>query len=261
MNESYICQRILLTNDDGINAPGMAILERVASLLAPEVWVVAPERDQSGTSQSVSLHSPLRLFSYGSQRFGVSGTPADCVALACSELMKDSPPDLLLSGINRGANIGVETIFSGTVGAAMTGLLLGVPSIALSQFCPDKNNIPWETAETAAPNVIRTLMLAGWPDDVCLNINFPNVKPDQLQPLTVTKQGRGHLDGINAIAQTDPRKIPYFWLALQHLTHSDAEQTEMMALIKGAISVTPLRFDRTHEVCFNDLQQKIANNG
>ena len=138
--------RVLLTNDDGIDAPGMAVLEEVARELAREVWVVAPEHDQSGTSHSVSLHAPLRLSRRGERRFGVAGTPGDCVVMAVRHLMVDAPPDLVLSGVNRGANLGVETVFSGTVGAAMTALLLGLPAIALSQAFSQREPVRWERA-------------------------------------------------------------------------------------------------------------------
>ncbi|WP_058911420.1 5'/3'-nucleotidase SurE [Entomohabitans teleogrylli] len=258
MNEAFVCQRILLTNDDGINAPGMAVLEKVAARLAPEVWVVAPLHDQSGTSHSLSLHHPLRLTQTGERRFAVSGTPGDCVALACGHLMKGTPPDLLLSGINRGANLGVETMFSGTVGAAMTGLLSGIPSIALSQAYIKRSQVPWETAAAAAPQVIRTLVETGWRHNVCLNVNFPAVAPDQLQPLTVTRQGHGYLENVQVTPRTDPRANDYFWLSLQHTDRPDSPHTEAMALSRGQIAVTPLQFDRTHEEYFSELQQKIT---
>ena len=147
-------ERVLLTNDDGIDAPGLAVLEAVAAELADEVWVVAPEHDQSGTSHSISLHSPIRISQHGERRFGVLGTPGDCVVMAVRHLMRDAAPTLVLSGINRGANLGVETMFSGTVGAAMTGLLLGLPSIALSQTFSDRDNVRWNTARELAPDVI-----------------------------------------------------------------------------------------------------------
>ena len=120
--------RILLTNDDGIDAPGLAILEEIAAELAREVWVVAPEHDQSGVSHAISLHHALRVPQRGERRFGITGTPGDCAVMGICHLMKDAPPELLLSGVNRGLNLGMETVFSGTVGGAMTGMMLGVPS-------------------------------------------------------------------------------------------------------------------------------------
>ncbi|CAP55927.1 5'/3'-nucleotidase SurE [Gluconacetobacter diazotrophicus] len=129
---NFAAKRILLTNDDGIDVPGLQVLEQVAAMLSPEVWVVAPEHDQSGTSHALSLHDPLRISEKGVRRYAVLGTPGDCVVMGVWHLMAGQGPDLILSGVNRGANLGIETVFSGTVGAAMTGMLLGIPSIALS---------------------------------------------------------------------------------------------------------------------------------
>ena len=143
--------RILLINDDGIEAPGLAILERIAGELAREIWVVAPEHDQSGVSHAVSLHHPIRATERGRRRWAVTGTPGDCVVMALSHLMRGMPPQLLLSGVNRGVNLGIETVFSGTVGGAMTGMMLGIPSIALSQAWSDRDQVPWATAATLAP--------------------------------------------------------------------------------------------------------------
>lgn len=127
--------RILITNDDGIEAPGLAVLEWIAGELAREIWVVAPEHDQSGVSHAVSLHHPVRISERGIRRYAITGTPGDCAVMGVSYLLPE-PPQLLLSGVNRGANLGLETVFSGTVGGAMTGMLLGIPSIALSQPGP-----------------------------------------------------------------------------------------------------------------------------
>ena len=130
---SRLLSKVLLTNDDGFDAPGLRTLAEVAEELAEEVWIVAPNHDQSGTSHSLSLHTPLRVSHKDERRYSVSGTPGDCVVMAVRHLMMSGRPDLILSGINRGANLGIETVLSGTVGAAMTGLLLGIPSMALSQ--------------------------------------------------------------------------------------------------------------------------------
>ncbi|MDN2609810.1 5'/3'-nucleotidase SurE [Klebsiella pneumoniae] len=163
----FICNTLLLTNDDGFDAPGLKILEKVCQRLAKEVWVVAPACDRSGTSQSLSLHTPLRFRQKGVHRYVVEGTPADCVAMAVRHLMIDSPPDFILSGINRGANIGNETIFSGTVGAAMTGVLLGFRAIALSQYFNNRHNIHWDTAEHASEIVLKYLIQGRWDYGTC----------------------------------------------------------------------------------------------
>src|SRR5712691_3638553 len=157
-----VLDRILITNDDGIDAPGLEVLERIAGELAREVWIVAPEHDQSGVSHAVSLHHPIRVSERGSRRYAVSGTPGDCAVMGVCHLMVGAAPDLLLCGVNRGANLGMETVFSGTVGGAMTGMMLGVPSIALSQAWTDREQIRWPTAAALGPGVIRQLLAIGW---------------------------------------------------------------------------------------------------
>ncbi|WP_420991647.1 5'/3'-nucleotidase SurE [Cupriavidus sp. 30B13] len=253
-----LLERVLLTNDDGIDAPGLAVLEAVAATLAREVWVVAPEHDQSGTSHSISLHAPLRFSQQGERRFGVTGTPGDCVVMAARHLMADAPPTLVLSGINRGANLGLETVFSGTVGAAMTGMLLGIPSIALSQAFTDRNNVRWETARALAPEVIRRLLAAGWSNQACLNVNFPDVAPEAAGPLTVTRQGAGLVKDIAVRAHVDPRGIPYHWLQFSRGPRPDLPDSEAMVVGSGGISVTPLRFERTDEEAAQGLARELA---
>ncbi|MGE0418401.1 MAG: 5'/3'-nucleotidase SurE, partial [Acetobacteraceae bacterium] len=180
--------RVLLTNDDGIDAPGMAVLEEIAAQVAREVWVVAPEHDQSGQSHAISLHHALRVSDRGNRRYGVTGTPGDCAAMGICHLMKDHPPTLVLSGVNRGLNLGLETVFSGTVGGAMTAMMLGVPAIALSQAFADRNNVPWNTARTLGADVVRRLWAMGWGKDACLNVNFPPLPPEQAGEMTLARQ-------------------------------------------------------------------------
>jgi 5'-nucleotidase len=257
-----VIERVLLTNDDGIDAPGLAVLEEVAATLAREVWVVAPEHDQSGTSHSISLHAPLRFFRRGERRFGVSGTPGDCVVMAVSHIMADAPPTLVLSGINRGANLGVETVFSGTVGAAMTGMLLGIPAIALSQAFTDREAVRWETAKALAPGVIRRLLTAGWSKQACLNVNFPDVPPESAGPLTCSRQGAGLVRSINVVPRVDPRGLTYHWLQFNRGTHQDPPGSETAIVASGGIAVTPLQFERTNETAFNELSadlEKLQN--
>jgi 5'-nucleotidase len=249
--------RVLLTNDDGIDAPGLAALEAVAAELADEVWVVAPEHDQSGTSHSISLHSPLRVSRQGDRRFGVAGTPGDCVVMAVRHLMVDHPPTLVLSGINRGGNLGVETMFSGTVGAAMTGLLLGLPSIALSQTFTDSKKVRWDTARALAPGVIRRLLDVSHAEPVCLNVNFPDVDAAAAGPLSVTRQGPGLVQGINVLPNVDPRGIDYFWMRFQRGPRENGPDTETAVVAAGGISVTPLAFERTDERAFTVLADAL----
>ncbi|CAM2156420.1 5'-nucleotidase SurE 1 [Pararobbsia alpina] len=245
--------RVLLTNDDGIDAPGLAALEAVAAEIAEEVWVVAPEHDQSGTSHSISLHSPLRVSQQGERRFGVAGTPGDCVVMAVRHLMLDAPPTLVLSGINRGGNLGVETMFSGTVGAAMTGLLLGLPSIAMSQTYRDPNRVRWDTSRALAPDVIRTLLAISHDAPTCLNVNFPDIDAADAGPLTPTRQGVGLIKSVNVLREVDPRGLPYHWLQFEREKRENAPDSETTVVASGRISVTPLHFDRTAEGTFDTL--------
>jgi 5'-nucleotidase len=253
-----VVERVLLTNDDGIDAPGLAVLEAVAATIAREVWVVAPEHDQSGTSHSISLHSPLRFSRQGERRYGVGGTPGDCVVMAVRHLMLAAPPTLVLAGVNRGANLGVETVFSGTVGAAMAGMLLGLPSIALSQVFTDREAVRWETARTHAPAVIRKLLATGWSEQACLNVNFPDVAPDAVGPLALTRQGAGLVRRIDVVARTDPRGFDYHWLKFHREARTDSADSEAEIVAAGGISVTPLQFERTSETALSDLADRFS---
>ncbi|MPW20514.1 5'/3'-nucleotidase SurE [Paraburkholderia sp. CNPSo 3157] len=250
--------RVLLTNDDGIDAPGLAVLEAVAAELADEVWIVAPEHDQSGTSHSISLHSPLRVSRQGERRFGVVGTPGDCIVMAVRHLMREAPPTLVLSGINRGGNLGVETMFSGTVGAAMTGLLLGLPSIALSQTFTDRESVRWDTTRALAPGVIRQLLAIEHDAPVCLNVNFPDVDASAAGPLTPTRQGVGLVQDIEVLPQVDPRGLEYHWLRFQRGPRDNAPDSETAVVASGRVSVTPLYFDRTDENTYAKLAASLS---
>lgn len=257
MASSHRFGRVLLTNDDGIDAPGLKVLERIASQLADEVWVVAPLLDQSGTSHSLSLHAPLRLSYHGTRRFAVTGTPGDCIAVALGHLLSHDKPDLILSGVNRGANLGTETVFSGTVGAAMTGLLFGIPSIALSQAFTDRAAVPWGNAITHGPIVIEKLMSLKWPADVCLNVNFPSCAPDDVLPLKITRQGRGRLEEVSVRSGNDPRGLQYHWLQLERHQRPDDSGTETAENLAGHITATPLQFERTH-VTANSMFDQVS---
>jgi len=254
----FVVDRVLLTNDDGIDAPGLAALEAVAASLAREVWIVAPNHDQSGTSHSISLHAPLRVAEHGPRRFGINGTPGDCVVMAVRHIMRDTPPELVLSGINRGGNLGLETVFSGTVGAAMTVMLLGIRSIALSQVFTDRAAVKWQTARALAPDVIRRLLAAGWTDGACLNVNFPDVEPDAAGPLVVSRQGMGLVNAIDVRAHVDPRGIPYHWLQFSRGPRADVDDAEAMVVARGAIAVTPLRFERTDDEAAAQLSAALG---
>src|SRR5437773_5276184 len=166
--------RILVTNDDGINAPGLKVLEKIARQLSRDVWVVAPEVEQSGAAHSLTLRRPLQIRRVSPRRFAVDGTPTDCVLLAVNRLVEGRRPDLVLSGVNRGSNLGEDVTYSGTIAAAMEGTLLNLPSIALSQTYQDRDTVSWDTALRHGTALIRRLCAIGWPQDVLINVNFPN---------------------------------------------------------------------------------------
>jgi 5'/3'-nucleotidase len=252
--------RILLTNDDGIHAPGLAVLERVAAKLSDDVWVVAPETEQSGASHSLTLHHPLRLRPVGHQRYAALGTPTDCVALGVLEVLKDKRPDLVLSGINRGSNIADDVTYSGTVAGAMEGTVLGVPSIALSQAYasgPDRR-APWDTAEQHAPDLIRRLVAFGWPAEVLININFPDVAPDAVTGIEVTVMGRRDQSLLYIDARVDTRQVPYYWLGFKRRPGKPGDGTDMKAMERGSISVTPLHLDLTHREALRDVRHALT---
>jgi 5'/3'-nucleotidase len=252
-----VLDRILLTNDDGIDAPGLAVLERIAAELAREVWVVAPEHDQSGVSHAVSLHHPIRIAQRGLRRWAVTGTPGDCVVMAVSHLMKASAPQLLLSGVNRGANLGIETVFSGTVGGAMTGMMLDIPAIALSQAWTDRAHVRWDTAATLGPPIVRRLWEIGWSAGTCLSVNFPDLPPDEVGPLTLARQGAGSVQGMDVEARTDPRGLTYYWVGFRRGERDQGPESDIEALNAGRITVTPLRYDRTDDEAYAILGRSL----
>lgn len=256
--DAPLFERALLTNDDGIDAPGLAVLEEIAAQLAREVWVVAPATDQSGTSHSLSLHSPLRLAHFGPRRFSVNGTPGDCVAMGLRHVMREAPPDVVLSGVNRGANMGRETVFSGTVGAAMTAMLFGVKGIALSQVFTDRDNVPWDSSRHLAPGVIRRVMAMDWDGDACLNINFPPCRPEEAGPMVLTRQGRGVLGGAEVVTGRDPRGLDYHWLQLTRGGVEDVEDSEWLAIRARKVAVTPLCFERTNLETLARMRQQMG---
>jgi len=255
---SHLLSKVLLTNDDGFDAPGLRTLAEVAEELADEVWIVAPNYDQSGTSHSLSLHSPLRVSQKDERRYSVSGTPGDCVVMAVRHLMGSGGPDLILSGINRGANLGIESVFSGTVGAAMTGLLLGIPSMALSQAFSDRNAVRWDMARALAPKVIRQFANGAWSQGSILNINFPDVPVGEVASIELTTQGTGLMEDVEVISGIDPRSLEYHWLRLRRSTREDAAGSETFAIRRGRVSVTPLQFERTNQAILASLQAALS---
>jgi len=249
--------RILVTNDDGIHAPGLDACARIASTLSDDVWVVAPEFDQSGVAHSLSLSDPLRLRQVGERRFAVKGTPTDCVIMAVRHMLVDEPPTLILSGVNRGQNIAEDVSYSGTVAGAIEGTILGIPSIALSQaFGPTtRDNPSYITAETHAPDVIRTLLKEGIPTGIVINVNFPDREPQDVQGIAVTAQGKRDQRLMRIDERKDGRGNAYFWIAFERRVFDTVPGSDLRALDEGRISVTPLRVEQTDEPFMTRLAQ------
>lgn len=249
--------RILLTNDDGIHAEGLVALENIARALSDDVWIVAPEFEQSGASRALTLSDPLRVRRIAERRWSVIGTPTDCVMLAVRELIDGPAPDLVLSGVNRGQNIAEDVTLSGTVAGAIEGMALGIPSIALSQAMlafHDEVKAYWETAETYGPGIVRRLLEVGWPDDVIMNVNFPSVPPDEVKAVEVTRQGFRDTHIRTFDKRTDLRGRDYYWMGFSGQLSKPAEGTDLKAVYEGRISVTPLHIDLTHMETVNTLK-------
>lgn len=238
-------KRILISNDDGINAPGIAILERIAHALSDDVWVIAPEEEQSGAGHSLTLTKPLRIRKLEEKRWAVAGTPTDCIMLAVNKIMADHLPTLILSGINRGGNLAEDVTYSGTVSVAMEGTLVGIPSIALSQCIRPNERTKWATAEQYATDVIKSLLSAGWPKDVLMNINFPAFSPGEIKGVKVTEQGRREMVGVGIEERIDPRGFKYYWLGLGRDVGTPGQQTDVKSVREKWISVTPIKMDMT----------------
>ncbi len=242
--------RILVTNDDGIHAEGLNVCEKIARSLSSDVWVVAPEFDQSGVAHSLSLNDPLRLREVGERHYAVRGTPTDCVIMGVRYLLRDKGPDLVLSGVNRGRNAGEDVIYSGTIAGAMEAAVLGIPSLALSQSYKSRSGQPpyWETSLKFAPDIIRRVLDKGMPHDVLINVNFPDCRPEEVKGVAVTAQGRRRQERLHIDERTDGRGNPYYWIAYARQSFVPAaDGTDLAALDNRRVSVTPLKLDMTDD--------------
>jgi 5'-nucleotidase len=238
--------RILVTNDDGIHAPGLKVLERIARSLSNDVWVVTPESEHSGASHALTLRRPLQIHHLGKRRFATSGTPTDCVLLAVNHLVEGKRPDLVLSGVNRGANLGEDVLYSGTVAAAMEASMLGIPAIAMSQVRIGEV-LHWKTAEKFGAEIVRRLVAIEWPDDLLMNVNFPPVPPEKVTGIVVGAQGR-RTSEVQVVKGKDPFQRDVLWVG--DFTNDDPEDShsDLAVIGRNAIAITPLHFDLTQGV-------------
>lgn len=248
--------RILLTNDDGIHAPGMAVLERIAAQLSDDVWVCAPAEEQSGAGHSLTLHQPVRLHQHGERRFSVTGTPTDSVNLGLRKLFADKKPDIVLSGVNNGENLGDDVTYSGTISAAMEAALGGIPAIALSQALRGAGH-EFSATEGWAEKVIRPLLDAQLPRRTVVNVNFPALASEDVKGVRVVRQGFHDYERGSLIEGVDPRGRPYFWFGLHDLEHTLDHGTDLEAVSAGYIAVTPLHLDLTHHASLGLLADRF----
>jgi len=245
--------RILLTNDDGIFAPGLKVLEEIAAQFSDDVWVCAPHEEQSGAGHSLSLNAPVRLHKHDERRFSVTGTPTDAVTLGLRTVL-DAKPDLILSGVNRGANLADDITYSGTVSAAIEGALAGVRSIALSQVLKrGAEHEQFSATRDWAAKAIAPLLDAPLPDRTLVNVNFPPILADQVAGIRAVRQGFHDYSRGSVVEGKDPRGLPYYWFGLHAIEHTLDHGTDLEAIDEGFVSVTPLQLDLTHHASLDAL--------
>jgi 5'-nucleotidase len=241
--------RILVTNDDGINARGLKVCEEIARKISDDVWVIAPEHDQSGVSHSLSLNDPLRLRQLGERHYAVKGTPTDCVIMGARHVLPE-PPDLVLSGVNRGRNAAEDVLYSGTVAGAKEAAVLGIPAFALSQAYTSANKAEpyWQSAIDHAPGIIERVLKQGIPRDVLVNVNFPDCPTGAVRGISVSAQGKRDQQLLHIDARHDGRGNPYYWIAYARgVRPTGRDGTDLAALTDNRIAVTPLRLDLTDQ--------------
>ncbi len=252
--------RILLTNDDGIYAPGLKVLEAIARELSDDIWVVAPMEEQSGAGHSLTLSRPVRVRRHDDRRFSVSGTPTDAVMMALGVCMDGLKPDLILSGVNRGANLAEDVTYSGTVSAAMEGTLAGYKSIALSQVYAREgmgDSVPFAAAEAWEARVLRPLINASMPPRTLINVNFPALAPETVRGVKVVEQGFHDYGRAKIVKGTDPRGYPYYWFGLGGSEQTPGHATDLEAIVEGYVTVTPLHLDLTHYASIPVLDEAL----
>ncbi len=253
--------RILLTNDDGIHAPGLVVLEAIARKLSDDIWICAPSEEQSGAGHSLTLTRPVRLREHDSRRFSVSGTPTDAVTMALRKLLP-APPDLILSGVNRGANLGDDVTYSGTVAAAMEGALAGIRSIALSQVYAAEgmaDRVPFDAAAHWGEQVLRPLLGVPFAPRTLVNVNFPPLTADKVSGIRVVRQGFHDYARGSLVEGTDPRGYAYYWFGLHGIEHTPGHATDLEAIADGFIAVTPLQLDLTHQASLDAMRARYPS--
>jgi 5'-nucleotidase len=251
--------RILISNDDGIHAEGLKVIERIARKLTDDVWVVAPLTEQSGVGHALTYRDPLRLVEITPRRYTVNGTPADCVILAIEKLLKNHLPDLVLSGINHGENVAESLTHSGTVAVAMEATLYGVPAISLSLATKEASPLYWESPEHFGPDLIRKLLVGIWPPHTFMNVNFPHLPINKIQGIRAVRQGKRSAPS-HMVECIDPRGRPYYWVGIMREEENAVKESDIWALQQGNITVTPVHMDMTNYAILKNLNAELSSN-
>lgn len=252
--------RILLTNDDGIRAPGLVVLEQIARQFSDDIWICAPDEEQSGMGHALTLTKPVRLRQHDERRFSVTGTPTDAVTLGLRKVM-DGPPDLILSGVNRGANLADDITYSGTVSAAIEGALADVRSVALSQVYAREgmgDDVPFGAAIEWGAKVLGPLLETPLPKRTLVNVNFPALPADEVKGIRIVRQGFHDYSRGTVVEGRDPRGYKYYWFGLEAIEHTLDHGTDLEAIDEGYISVTPLHLDLTHHASLGALADRYG---
>ena len=250
---------ILVSNDDGINSEGIEALGDALSHLG-EVYTVAPDRDQSASSHSLNLTRPLRIEEISERKFSVDGTPTDCVNLAVNGILANAnrKPDIVVSGINMAANMGDDITYSGTVSAAMEATLMKIPAIAVSLAA--KRNFMFETAAYYARLTAEFVLKSGLPENTLLNVNVPNLPLEKIKGIQVTRQGKRVYEAP-IVENTDPRGKKYYWIGGNELDSLRIKNSDIVSVLDGYVSVTPIKLDMTNYEYLEELQKKLRNHG
>ncbi|MFV1951277.1 MAG: 5'/3'-nucleotidase SurE [Nitrospinota bacterium] len=243
---------ILVSNDDGINSLGLLVLSKSLKKLG-EVYVVAPDRERSAASHSLTLHKPLRVDKVAGKMFSVDGTPTDCINLAINSILPRRPA-LVVAGINKGENLGDDVTYSGTVSAAMEGTLLNIPSIAVSMISKPGRTFKFEMAAAALVKIARYILKDGLPEDTLLNINVPLVK--KVKGVKVTRLGKRIYDDA-VVEKRDPRGKKYYWIGGNELRWEGGEGTDFHAISRGYVSITPIHLDLTNYDSLKELDNLV----
>lgn len=253
--------RIMVTNDDGIHAPGLTVLEEIARELSEDVWISAPASEQSGASRKMTFTEPILVTRHDKQRFSVRGTPSDACFLGLHDLLPGPPPDLVLSGVNRGQNLADDIGVSGTVAAAIQAMKMGVPAIALSQTLTGFTGVSetaFDCARAHGAGLVRRLLAAKWGKHVVLNVNFPPCAPDEVKGIQVTRQGERDQWRMHADKRTDLRGRTYYWLGFEGGLSNPDEGDDLHAIYNNYISITPVSIELTHEASLGDLAAALS---